>query len=436
MKKMKLTENEIKECKELLELFLKDASVRNQKLIDLNWDPYVVNEEINKGIDEFYQLYQTEIDINTIEMKMEKELSDMTNMQKYSYLAKLVTAVAAIGGNVFDDKEFTSCLEDYEKVLKAIELEIIQQDDNQYVLDGIENMKKVISENIHMFAVLFVDNPDLAELQEACLAEDLSTVEAIALNSRKASVDMATAIFIMQEEGKLCSLGNVRYTPRNIGVMSAAMLEIDAAQKSGSLEMVKTVFEKACRAAVTLVVTSPGVAIAAGLFGMIALLTNFSTIWMLISGAAILINLDTYREIVDKKVSDAFHVGGRMLGVTLDKVKPLYLKLSDWVQNTVVPNSFLVWEESAEFVKKQIMIPTVAVVFKAKDFTQKAVNKIVDHVGVAYQKAKDFVSSLILSARNLNENEDKDIIETVDVEIQEMETFEVEEMEVSEVVEI
>ena len=419
MKNLKLTKNEIQECQELFEIFSKDAALLDKKLTAMNMDPAAVRNEICTGIDEFYKFYAGYFDAAAIEGKIKETMMSKSPLEAYSYLANLMTAMAHIGSKVFDDEDFNKCLEDHKNILKAIELGLITEED-PHITHGIEDMMAIVSENIEAFAVLFADHPDLAELQEACLTEETAKVQAIAMNTREASVNMAAAIYVMQEAGNLKSLGDTRYTARDIGVMSASVLEIDAAYKSGSVETAKNVFQKASRAAVTLLVATPSIVVGMGVLGFIGLLTNFATIWMLVGAAAIYINLKAHYDILAEKLSPVFAVGGRVLKVTLDKVRPVYAKVSSWVQNNVVANARPVWKKCCTFVHDRIIIPAAVVLLKAKDLVVNVAMTAKEKAIAVWEKAKTSARAVVRDARDVAaaegvQVEETDVEEEIDV---------------------
>lgn len=427
MKNLKLTKSEIQECQDLFEIFSKDATLLDKKLTDMDRDPATVRMDICTGIDEFYKFYAGDVDAAAIEGKIKENLMGKSPLETYSYLSNLMTAMAHIGSKVFDDKNFSKCMEDHNNIIKAIEMGLITEED-PYIANGVEDMMTIISENIEAFAVLFADHPDMAELQEACLTEETTEVQAIAMNTREASINMAAAIYVMQEEGKLKSLGDTRYTARDIGVMSASVLEIDAAYKSGSVETAKSVFQKASRVAVTLLVATPGIVVGMCILDFIGLLTNFATIWMLVGAAAIGVNLKAHYDILAEKLSPVFAVGGRILNITLDKVRPVYAKVSSWVQNNVVTNAEPVWKKCCIFVRERIIIPAAVVLLKAKDLAVNVAKNVNEKAVVAWEKAKVSARAVVRDAHDMVEAEGIQVEETdVEEEIDMVEEIDVEE---------
>lgn len=423
MKNMKLTKNEIMACKELFEKLATDSTLLDRMLQTLGKDPAQIRAELNQGVEDFYNFYEGEVNADTIKAKMAEATASMSRLQQYSYYANLMTAFSHIGGKVFQDEAWSKCLADHQNILSAIELGLIDEND-AYITDGLEQMQQIIAENIEAFAILFVDDPNMEALLDACVSSDADTVKTMALNSRELAVDMAAAVYLMQESGELKSLGNVRYSPRDIAVMSASGLEIDAARKSGNLETARKVIRKAAVAAVALVVTAP-FALALGLasmfvvegvalfvatslemyLGLLTVSTIVSCAAMLVFGTSI---FGTAKETVNKLLAK----GARVLDTTFGAVKPLCAKVSAWVRNTVIPAALPVWEKCRSFTYHKIMVPVTAfilkykdtiirsagkIIQKAKDLFQRATNKAVD----IYHDGRKSVENLINSAKNV-----------------------------------
>ena len=389
MKNLELTRKEMEACQELVVEIAAKPDLVQEKLRALGKDPGAVCREIEDGVSDFYKLYEGEVNKETIQAMIQNAQKDMTPLQKYTYLANLMTAITHIEGRVFDDPAWEKCLEDHRNILSAIEMGLIEED-GLHVAEAVGEMQSLVSENIEEFAVLFVDNPDLAELQQACLTEGTDQVRAIAFNTRDMAVHTAEALYILQESGELPTLGDTRYPPKAMGILSATMLEMDAAQKTGSLETFKKVFQKAARVAVALLVASPGILMGMTLLGLIGFFTNFATLWMIIGGFAIGMNLKAHYDVLKEKMQPVYAFGGKVLDVTLDKVKPLYAKLSSWIQNTVLPKVVHVWDKCRTFIQDRILIPAVGIILKAKD----AIIRMADH-------ARDFVQKRFQSARNI-----------------------------------
>ena len=406
MADLKLTRAEISKVQALMELFAKNTEQIARSLEKLDLDPKTVSGQIETGIDEFYRLYSGEVSKQEITARIQKTTAGMTPLQEYAYLANIVTAISHIGGKMYNDESWDKCLEDHRYILAAINM---IEEDNLNVKEALEEMRELVSENIDAFAVLFVDNPDLAELQNACLTEDTAQVQAIAYNTRKAAVCMASAIFVLQERGELPSLAETHYPPEAMGVLAASMLEIDAAQKTGSVDTAKRVFSKAAQAAVTLLVAMPGVVLGMSLFTLIAFMTNLSSVWMIVSGVAIGLNLKAHYEVLKEKLNPVFCFGERILDTTLGAVKPLYAKLSNWIHNTVSPNAAPIWGKCCEFTRNKVLIPAVAFILKTKNFAVKTASLIANKAVCAVEKVMTAAENIVQAAQNRAEENSKEV---------------------------
>lgn len=415
MADLKLTRAEISKVQNLMEFFAKNTEQIARSLEKLDLDPETASGQIESGIDEFYRLYSGEVSKQDITARIQETTADMTPLQEYAYLANIVTAISHIGGKMYNDENWDKCLEDHRYILAAIDMGMIEED-NLNVKEALEEMRELVSENIDAFAVLFVDNPDLAELQNACLTEDTAQVQAIAYNTRKAAVCMASAIFVLQERGELPSLADTHYPPEAMGVLAASMLEIDAAQKTGSVDTAKKVFSKAAKAAVTLLVAMPGVVLGMSLFTLIAFMTNLSSVWMIVSGVAIGLNLKAHYDVLKEKLNPVFCFGERILDTTLGAVKPLYAKLSSWIHNTVAPNAAPIWGKCCEFTRNKVLIPAVAFILKTKNFAVKTANLIANKAVCTVEKVMTAAENIVQAAQNRAEENSREV-NTVEVSV-------------------
>jgi len=413
MKNLKAAKEQSALIQKIYEMLANDEAVLEKELEALGQDPEEVSKQITGGIDAFYQLYQKDVNAETILNKVSEEMSAMSPMKQYTYLANLMTALGCIVEKEYGEDVWEKNLKDHQSILAAMEMGIIDED-SQHISNGISEMKKIVAENIEAFAVLFADHADMEKLQEACMTEEPEKVKAIAMNTRKAVFDMAAAIYLLQESGKLTVLGDTRYSARDIGVMAASRLEIDAANKSGSLEQAKKVFQKASRVAVTLLVASPGIMIGATVFATVALLTNFATIAMLITGAVIGINLKVHFDVLYEKVSPILEKGVHLLDITLEKVKPVYTKIKNWVDNTVMPMALPAWMKCRTFATEQIFVPAAAFILKSRKAITEKAGAFSVKVKALWEKAKVSVDELIGSAKHIVE-ESSNTEETAEV---------------------
>lgn len=404
MKNLKLLKTEMTACKNLFEKIVADPALLDRKLKELNLDPAKTRGELAQGVDEFYGVYAGEVNADTIKAKIAEATASMPPLQQYTYYANLLTAISHIGGKVFNDGAWTKCLEDHQNILTAIDLGLIGEDD-LHITAGIETMQALVAENLDAFAVLFVEDPAMAELQESCITGDPAKVKAVALNTRELAIDMAAAVYVMQESGELKSLGDTRYSARDIGIMSATILEVDAAKKTGSLDVAKKVLAKASKTALALIVAAPG-ALVAGIatIGIISNFVSLSGLALLIGGIATAINMSVGFDAVYAKLNPIFAKGAKLLETTLDKVKPLYSKVSDWVQNTVIPAALPAWEKCRTFTYEKIMVPAVAFVLKTKNVILKTAETIAEKAKAFYEKMTHKASDLKTRAANAAEN--------------------------------
>lgn len=423
MKNMKLSKKEVLSCKELFEKIVADPELADRMLKVLGKDPAEVRAELNRGVEDFYNFYEGEVNVDTVKEKLAEATASMSILQQYNYYANLITAFSHIGAKVFNDEAWTKCLSDHQNILSAIELGLIEEND-LHIADGIAQMQQIVAENIEAFAVLFVDDPDMVDLLDACLTEDVATVKAMALNSRELAVDMAAAVYIMQESGELKSLGATRYSARDIGVMTASGLEIDAARKSGNLELAKKVIRKAAITAVALAITAP-FALAAGVTSWLVLeqvaliastsftmYLNLLSIVTLVSGAAALVIGTPIFDMAKNVFENLMAKGAKVLSTAVDAVKPMLTKLSAWVRNTVVPAALPIWERCRSFTYHKIMVPAVAFILKnrkviiqtAGNIIQKAkaiYEKVTHKAGEVYQQGSEIVNNIVNAAQNL-----------------------------------
>lgn len=323
-----------------------------------------VLQELETGVDRFYQLYSRDVDRDTLRKTLEESMAAMSNLEKYKYLSNVLLAITHIGGNVYEGAAWAETLEEHETVLTTIEMGLYSEDSDE-VKNGIDEMLEHIMANAEAFSVILIDDPAFAELQEACMTEDPAQVQALAANTRQASINMAAALYILQEDGKLPSLGDTHYAPQDMGVITASLLEIDAAQKSGSWEYAKKVIIKAAKVATLLLLTSPAVILSTTLLSIVGLLTNFATLWLLISGAVLLTNLHVHVQNLKDRLSPVFRTGAKLLNATLDTAKTVCTHYSSWIQSTVLPQTMPVWERCRTYAMERLIVPAAAWVLGA-----------------------------------------------------------------------
>lgn len=398
MKKSNLTKKEIQVITNRFEAYVADRNSSINDLKALGKDPDEVLKQIGEGVDAFYNFYQTDVNEESIKAKIKEATKDMDDMKKYSYYANLMTAITNVGAQTFGVEEVERKIEDYKNAMTAIELGIVDESELN-IAENIKEMEEIISENIEALSVVFIDVPGFSKLQEECISGDTESVKAVALNSRELAIDMATAVYVTQEKDELTSLGETKYSPRDVGVVAATMLEIDAAQKSGSAEKAKEVLLKASKVAGTLIVISPTVLINA--FMLTACLLTMPTIVAPVITTATVINLVVSGAVTHKFLAPAYAKGAKLLETTIDKVKPMYNKLSSWIQETVLPAVFPRWTKCYNFAVKKVITPAFAFVMKTKNTLIAAADKIEEKARALFGIVKVKVQDIIDSAKNL-----------------------------------
>lgn len=415
MKTLKVTKNEMTACKDLFEKIAAEPELMDQLLQKLGKDPAEIRAELTRGVGDFYSFYEGEVNAQTAAEKLEAAAAAMNPLQKYTYYANLMVAFSHMGGKVFGDEAWTKCLNDHRNILSAIELGLIEADD-LHVAEGAEKMKDIIAQNIEAFSVLFVDDPDMTALQEACKDQDMETIQAMALNSRELAVDMAAAVYVLQESGELKSLPKGQCSAHDIAVMAASGLEIDAARKSGNLETAKKIIRKAAVAAVTLLVTAPvalltGGGVAVGVFFIgglfvetLGALFTLAKVAGLVGGAALLVFSSPMYKAAHSFVDALVAKGAKVLDTTVAAVKPLCEKLSGWVRSTVMPAVLPIWEKCRSFTCNKIIIPAVAFILKHKNTVLQTGAKLVDKAKALYEQATGKVSELYSKGSDVVQN--------------------------------
>lgn len=376
-----------------------------------------IKSSIENGVDNFYALFQKELNENTICGLIKQNMEGMSNVKKYFYLSNLILALTNVCGNILEGSEWKDVMEEHQAILRAAEIGLLT-DDSEEIENGIDEMMGLITQNIKEFSVLFIEEPPYEELLEACMTKDASAVKALAANTRSSAVNMATALYILQEQGALASLGKEKIPPQEMGVMAASLMEIDAAHKSENWEKAKEIIEKAARSAMTLLATSPDLMKNAAFFSLVAIMSNFSILWMLISGSILFINMRIHQYHANNYLEPVFNTGAKVLSVTLDKVYDISHKFTEWVQTVVVPSSLSVWNRCVDFTLNRLLIPAASFLLKGKNSVVKAagitVEKIQESLIWLRRRAADFGNKVMEHyAGNDSEEESEDISENI-----------------------
>ena len=385
-----------------------------------------VKQSIVDGVDKFYTLYSKDGDEKTIRDMLAQNMKGMSKVKQYSYLSNLLVALTHVCGNIIEGEKWGKLLEEHSVILKAIEMGLMEEDGEE-VQTGIDDMLDLVTSNIDACSVLFIGEPPYEKLFSACLTENPETVEALAVNTRSSAVNMAAALYILQERGELTSLGETKIPPQEMGVMAASLMEIDAAHKSGSWDGAKTVIEKAAKTATILIVTSPDILKDTIFFAFVGLLTNFSVLWMLIAGAILAINVRIRHNTVKEHMEPVFKVGAKMMKVGLDMVQKISHKFSEWIETSLLSKALPVWKKCSDFAVNGILIPAAAFLIRAKEEVLRRADIALNKVEAAFSHLKEEVTDVVDNARNHNKD---DVVEESEQEEEfdlEPVTFETEE---------
>lgn len=372
-----------------------------------------VKQSIMNGVDKFYTLYSKDVDEKTIRNMLEHNMEGMSKIKQYSYLSNLLVALTHVCGNILEGEKWSKLLEEHRVVLKAIEMGLMEENGEE-VQKGINDMLELVTSNIEACSVLFIGEPPYEKLFSACLTEKPETVEALAVNTRSSAVNMAAALYILQERGELPSLGDTRIPPQEMGVMAASLMEIDAAHKSGSWDGAKKVIEKAAKTATILLVTSPDILKDTVFFTFVGLLTNFSVLWMLIAGVILAINVRIRHNTVKEHMEPVFKVGAKMMKTGLDMVQKISHKFSEWIETSMLSKALPVWRKCSDFAVNGILIPAATFLVRAKDEVLRRADIAFDKVEVAFTHLKERVTDAVDNARY--NNEDYNVEETEEEE--------------------
>lgn len=324
-----------------------------------------VKEELENGVDGFYELYKSEMTGEELRDRLADNMKDMDNLKKFHYLSNLLCALNAANGEALDTSEQADMMGENEIISAAIENGMLDSD-SSVLQEAISKMQDLIESDVEHFAVLFAGTPPYETLLDACKEGDAEEVKALAANTRQSAVNMAGAMTILNHRGVSAFAEKDSIHPRDMGVVAASSLEMDAVQKQGDCEESTTLIQKIARTACTLLVASPNIIKDAAALTLVAVLTNFSSLWLLISGAILVINIRVHMNNLKKHMEPIFNTGARILNSTLGAAKKTALHIADWIQTTVIPAAIPVWEKVREFTEKHILIPAARFVMKAK----------------------------------------------------------------------
>lgn len=379
-----LTKEEIQRVEAQYSVFCGNAETLGEALREqFGDDAGEVQRKLEQGVDKFYETFSGTVSERTLQDKLEENMRAMTPKEKYLYLSNLLLALTQVCGAMVEGPEWNEALNDNKITLAGLASGAIPEDSAE-LETGIGDMLKLVAEQSHAFSALFIGAPSYQKLMQTCLTEENpAVVKAVAANTRQSAVNMAAALYLLQERDSLPSLKGVKIPPEEMGVMSASLLEMDAAQKSGSWERAKAIVEKAAKTAITLLVASPALIADAAALLLVGMLLSLPNIGALILGAILLVNARIHFQSVKAHLEPALNAGAKALDVTLDKVKDGWTSFQNWVSDSVLSKALSVWRRCRDFTVNSLMLPAAAFLLKSK-------SQIAEKWGVSVQAVKRF----------------------------------------------
>lgn len=345
---VKLNHKKMADMMRLEELYTKfcgDKQLLRQELVkEFGADKEaLVEAELENGVDSFYELYQSKMTGEELHNRLADNMKGMDNVKKFHYLSNLIIALNAANGEVLDASGQEDIMSENEIISAAVENGMFDND-SPVLQDAISKMQDLIESDVEHFAVLFAGTPPYETLLDACVEGDAEEVKALAANTRQSAINMAGAMAILNHRGVKAFAEKDSIHPRDMGVVAASSLEMDAVQKQGDQEESTTLIQKIARTAFTLLVASPSIVQDAAALTLVAVPTNFSSLWLLISGAILVINVRVHMDNQKKHMEPIFNTGARILNSTLESAKKTAAHVMDWIQTTVIPAAIPVWE--------------------------------------------------------------------------------------------
>lgn len=344
--------------------------------------------ELEAGVEDFYAVYSKPVDQKEIRKLLEKNMEGMKKEKQYAYLSNVMVAQLHMCGNILEGRGWNEEIEEHATVLKGLELGFLDGQDEK-IQSGIEKMLEMISENMDAASVLFIGEEPYQELFKACLEEEPKEIAALAANTKAGAVNMAAALYILQEQGELPSLKGTKIPPREMGIMASSLVEIDAAHKTGSMEKAKEMISKAARTAVVLLATSPDLWKDMAFVSFLGLLMNFNLLWILVAGAILWINVKARHKRMEEELEPLFNKGEKIANVCLDQVQKISGKIREWIQTDVLKSAIKVWKRCYDFAFNVILIPVAVFLVKAKDVVLQGAGIVREKVRSAYNHLKD-----------------------------------------------
>lgn len=363
---LQLTSKETALCHEVFAMALSEEDGA-RKLIEANFEnAEETYTEIERGVDNFFSMMANEFANNEmICQKLTEAMKDMTPAQKLRYLTNILITMSYTGSTLHQSDVWTDVINNCKNFLAAIDNgemdeELIQNN------NLIDKLLDLICQHVEDTAILFIGNQQYEHLLEVCKTANAEEVQMLAANTRKISLAAACAMWTLYANGNLPSLVNLAdkdagYTPYSMGVIAACTLEMDAAQKSGPWEKVKSLLLKAARIAVVLLLTGAAVY---GAFKMIPIITNLAYQLFHMANVAKVIGLFSglYLAIVNLVkmpvlAGNLFDLGAKLVTVTVSAVRTGCRHMADYIHNHVIPGAWSLWNKCCEFVRTRIITP-------------------------------------------------------------------------------
>lgn len=410
----KLTREEISTVEKLFSKLCVSPEALDQKLqksLGDSWEQ--TKKDIEDGVDRFYGLYAGNVNEEAVRKLLEKNMEGLSKEKQYSYLANVLLALTHLCGNVLEGDTWSKALEEHRIIMKAVDMGLMEKDETD-VQRGIEQMLQLIMGNVEACSVLLLGDPPYEKLFKACLTEEPSKIEALAVNTRSASVNMAAALYILQEEGKLPSLKDSRIPAGDMGIMAASLMEIDAACKSGSWEKAKKVVEKAAKTVAILIITSPDLLKDMMFFTLVSVMTNFSLLWMMVAGVILTINIRIRQNAASAHLEPVFATGARMLSEKLEQIRSVSGRFTEWVQTTVLSRAIPCWEKCRDFAVNSILIPAASFLIQAKNEVLQKAHIAVERVRAALERLRQSAENIVQRAKDRSEEDTSEELDELD----------------------
>lgn len=421
----KITRKEYQKLEEMFSLLSQNEGMLDEELkARFPGDADAIRKDLETGVDLFYASYAKDMTSQDIAHTLTQRLSALTLREKYTALCNILLALTHMNNTIADNAQWTSAAEEYSTILKALDLGMIEKTDAELQQD-VADMTDLIARDVEASAVLLLGDAPYHKLFETCMnGENPAAVEALAINTREAAVNMAGAMYLLQADGALPSLGADKIPAQDMGVAAATIVEVDAAYKSGSWEKAKAVLEKASKAGISLLISSPDLLKNLTFFSLVALLTGLNTFWMLVAGAIMLVNMKLHSDKASAYADKIYKLGAKFVGVALDKTKLVAGKVNGWLQVEVYPRAKKVWAACTDFAVNRILVPTATLILKAKQRLTSWTKAMFDKVASFLARVKASVRARTEAAASEEQEVEEDIFDDYIEEPDETEDYE------------